>query len=243
MGTFTRLPQLVITLGSLSSLVLVGGCALDAAPEQQQETTSQVAERLWDGWTDGTGGNEIVGMAIAPSTDKGFAWLVTGQYCRGTARNPCSDGFFPYSVPGTGYTAIRAVGIAKNTSHVYAWYSDSTVSQGTSSNFQAYAGKLSFSRPAKPSGGTFAMDDLIEADCSSNLEWYYYWVDGSQLYRTIGTSRDASFYSAAQTVHLVDPATSIVGIAFDNNTTAKIWTYYSDGSLNISTNSLDLAQP
>jgi hypothetical protein len=84
------------------------------------------------------------------------------------------------------------------------------------------------------------MSQLIEVDNSDNGRWYYYWQDGSTVYRTTGTSANGSAYSSA--VAVTTTGATILGIAFDSSTPARIYTFYTGGSLNVSTSSTNLAQ-
>lgn len=223
-----------------------GGSTEDLAGVDEEVGLLQ--EALWKTWSASSQNpNQAVGMAIIdpPSVpdvpQKLYMWLNTGVVCRGSDVSPCLD-TYNYSAPGNDFAAIRAVGIAKNTGQTYAWYSDSTVSRGSSDNLTAHNGKLAFTRAANPGGGLFTMNQLVEVDNSDNGSWYYYWLDaGGVVWRTTGTSGNSQSHSTA--VQVTSPFTaSIVGIAFGSTVPAELYTYYNDGWLNISTSSLNLSQ-
>jgi hypothetical protein len=213
-------------------------CSMETDGEEGLES---LTENVWTTWNPHSQAGNTVGMAIAQKTGSAYQWLTGGTVCRGTAADPCGGTSYAYSAPNNCYTCISGVGIAKNTNHVYAWYSDGTVSQGSSDNLTAHNGKLAFTRPAKPSGGTFSMSQLIEVDNSDNGDWYYYWLDGSIVYRTTGASNNGSSSSTAQQVTVTSPS-SIVGIAFGTGSPASVITFFSNGNRNISTSSLNLVQ-
>jgi hypothetical protein len=218
---------------AIMGLCLTIGCS-DGM--EMDENIDQVEQEVFSGWTPGN--SMTVGMAIFGANT--YQWLQTQSVCRGPSSNPCSGTSSAYGTPDS-TSNIMGVGIAKNTSHVYAWFADSTVSEGTSTNLSFYHAKQAFTRPSKVGGGLFAMSALIEVDNSDNGSWYYYWQDGGTVYRTVGTSTNASSVSSATAV--TTSGTPIVGIAFDSNIPARIYTFYSSGSLNVSTSSLNLAQP
>ena len=226
------------------------GCG--AGPDgsvEGDENIASVREQIWIGW--GTNSQmdigKIVGISRASQQMKPYAWDSTGFVCRGLAwgTDVCGETRYPYSAPGA-FTSIVAVATANGSNHVYAWYSDSKVSQGTSDNLSAFNGKVTFSRPTKPGGGQFAMTDLIEADVSGNGQVYYYWKLGSKVYRTTGTSNNGGINSGAAQVTVSPDDGDIVGISFggiDVDTGARpVETWYADGWYNQSTSSLNLAQ-
>jgi hypothetical protein len=85
------------------------------------------------------------------------------------------------------------------------------------------------------------MSELLEVDNSDNGQWYYYWQSGGTVYRTTGTSVSGGSVSGAAAVTVTGSA--IRGIAFDSSSPARVYTFYSGGSLNVSMSSLNLAQP
>lgn len=184
------------------------------------------------------------GMTDPGTSKRVYMWLDDGYYCFGDTGNPCLDRY-SYSSGVKNPSEISAVGIARNTNHVYAFYSDSSVSQGTPDNLTFYSnGTIPFKRPFVFGSATtrFSMSQLVEADNSDNGQWYYYWggSDG-RLYRTVGTSNDASSASSAQVV-TAPRWGNIVGIAFGTGHPASVYTFYNNGHYNVSTTSLNLDQ-
>jgi hypothetical protein len=246
--------SLAVVVHCLLSLT-AGACALEVSEPLNEgvavdglDQVQTTAQGLWYNWGPLTNPDEadIVGIArtynddnMGDESERPYAWYTDGTVCKGhhNGNNLCAAEEYTYTAPGS-FSSIRGVAIAADTSHVYAWYSDSTVSEGTSWNLSYYSGgKRSFARPVKPGGGLFSMSELVEADHNHNGWVYYFWLSGSTLYRTLGTSRNAEAHSSAQIVTWATSKT-IRGISFDD---WKIETWYSDGTKNSSSNSLNLA--
>jgi hypothetical protein len=257
---------LSLCFGAVISTTILG-CAVDSVGSGSDlgdaiEVTGKEQQEVWRSpWSPSEWATSTVGMShyCPSSTCKIYAWYDDGWVCRGNVtigslptHDVCSDAMYVYSAPDGNFAAIRGVGIAQNTSQVYAWYSDSTYTRGTSGNLTQYANKFAFSRPNKPGGGTFSMSELIEVDNSLNGQWYYYWKVGGTVYRTTGTSADGDEFSQAATVSVSSNHGSIVGIGFNvwfdcgslpcvQNSPIVAW--YSDGFFNQSTSSSNLNQP
>ncbi len=229
-------------------------CAGVADPSGEDGPTQESQQAVWDSsWVPTQWANQMVGVGNHPSftfNQPTWTWYNDGTVCRGYGlADLCSHSSYEYSAPDNNFNAIRAVGIANNNSHVYAWYSNGTVSHGHSSNLTAYNTNgvpRTFYPPAKPGGGFFAMSALVEADNSPNGHWYYYWKSGSILYRTTGDSEHGDSHTLAKPVTvstLHGGIDAIVGIAFVPGNPNTINTWYADGYVNMSTDSLNLAQP
>jgi len=224
-------------------LALVCGLAFGCTVEVgEEEPTGNVEQESNVTWTTHSLSSLTVGMAL--SDGEGFQWLSNSVGCRSSAlSDPCGGTAFFYSVPGNDFAAIRGIGRAKNTGHIFAWYSDSTVTEGTASNFTAFSGhKNPFAAGLRHNrNALFSMDELVEVDNSDNGLWYYYWRDSSDntFWRTTGTSVNAGNTAAQVTVS--GSHGQIVGIAFGPGSPAPVETFYADGTLNISHTSLDIA--
>ena len=69
---------------------------------------------------------------------------------------------------------IRAMAIAGSNDHVYTWYDDNTVSEGTSWDLDAYSSP----QPMSPLPG-YSNDQIMAAAIASNNHVYYYWRNGT----------------------------------------------------------------
>ncbi|HKO51608.1 MAG TPA: hypothetical protein VJV79_28055 [Polyangiaceae bacterium] len=232
------------------------GCALNTGSEQaipEEEAVSNTSAALNYGWNmtymyDAYGYQywniRGFGMTDPGHSKRVYMWLDDGNYCHGDTGNPCLSRY-SYSSGTKNPWEISAIGIARNTNHVYTFYSDSTVSEGTPDNLTFYSnGTAPFRRPFVYGSlvTRFSMSQLVEADNSDNGQWYYYWGgDDGRLYRTVGTSRDASSAASAQVV-TAPSWRSIVGIAFGTGHPASVYTFYNSGRYNVSTTSLNLDQ-
>jgi hypothetical protein len=232
---------------------------MEAAPESTDEPVGQVTQKISESWNPRGLGWATVGMAISKG-GTAFAWLYSGHVFYGTWSDPFQN-VYPllYQAPNNDYRAIAAVGIAKNTNHTYAWYANGTVSEGDWTDVSLYSrsasnpsGQRAFTVPINPANGLrYSMADLIEVDNSDNGEWYYYWHSGtlpnSQIYRTTGTSVNATITGPTAVNTPYPDWASIVGIAFGTGKPASLYTYIIDangnGQVNQSQNSLQLMPP
>jgi len=98
----------------------------------------------------------------------------------------------------SGYTAYDIVGIAiaKSNDHVYVWYDDGKVSEGTSTNFAAYAQPATFTT-AGGSGGL--PRDIRGVGIAANDRVYAWFGNGKA---SSGWSRDLDAYLAPYTYTL-----------------------------------------
>lgn len=203
------------------------GCTMPSSESHEllgrQRASSSSTTAPWYPIGAGSHAEGVVGIGY---TDAPYVWLDNGIVCRSVqSSHPCADNdsVYKYSAPEQ-YADIRAVGIALHTSgHVYAWYANRTVSQGTSDNLSAYFGEMPFTPATKPNGTSFTMDELIDVDNPDNSDnWYYYWCDGCSgpagsaaggtVYLTWGTPYDAAKYYAARPVTI--SSQNIAGISF-----------------------------
>jgi len=163
----------------------------------------------------------VLGMGIASSDDRVYAWYSDGTVSSGTSsdldfyRTPYS-----YSLPeGKTPADIVGIGIAGSDDHVYAWYSDGTVSSGTSSDLDFYRTPYSYSLPLGKTPtdivgmGIAGLDDRVYA-------WY---GDGTV---SSGTSSDLDFYQTPYSYSLPEGKTpaDIVGIGIaGSNDYVYVW--------------------
>lgn len=226
-----------VRLGILSSiLILLSGCLYggvegDGNSEAAATNDNDVAsteQALFTNWSPASDSSKILGMGMKTNYHV-FSWRNDGTACEGAIGSLCTFGSFAYSAGGDAANIVAA-GIANNTQLAYAWYGDSTVSFGQPANLTSSRGKQIFTRPKNPNGVTFAMSDLIDVDCSTNGQWYYYWKFGTTVQRTIGDSVNASRYHGVQTVTFDSNRGFIVGIAIDKFATTYTW--YSNGTVN-----------
>lgn len=91
-----------------------------------------------------------------------------------------------------GYTAFDIVGIAiaKSNDHVYVWYDDGKVSEGTSTNFAAYSQPLSYTT----AGGNGGLPRNIRGVGIASNDRVYTWFGNGKA--SIGWSRDLDAYLA-----------------------------------------------
>jgi hypothetical protein len=215
-----------------------------------QAEISQAEEMPW--------GNQIVGMIDASDAAPGpFTYYDDGSACRRATEvyeptAPLCDSWFSYTAPGNNWAAIRGIAWHVGRKRTATWYSDSTTSEGNSISLALYAAKAAFSRPLKPTGGTFSMSELIEVaiPCwGTTCRHHYYWksnTDG-QVYRTVGTRVDGDAYNAAAFVTTGigthGPIRGIV-IWYPQPAIDPWWTtFYQDGYINMSDNQYELDQP
>jgi hypothetical protein len=254
-------------------LSLVGCTAEIGDPSEEPidgiETTQQ---EIWKATWTGRSNEEVVGISRTLG-GRPYAWYATGWVCRGNesayggppAENLCANSSYKFYVP-PGYSPkdIRGVAIKKNNNRVITWYRDSTFTSGTSDQLDAYSTNTAFHPPTKPGGGTFSMNQLLDADHGVDEKYYYYWINDCNtalnpgcnplatpvVYRTIGSAADADEFGSATPVTMPTPFNahgSVVGTSmhalFAGIYFNSYWlTYYSDGFVNVSTSSTNLAQ-
>lgn len=127
-----------------------------------------------------------------------------------------------------GQTKIVGIGIACSNDHVFTWYSDKTVSVGTSEN-------LSFYEPPHPFTMPFGKtpDDIVEIGIAGNDRVYTWYKDSTV---SVGTSTDLDKYQPRHP--FIPPKTqrvaTIVGIdiACSND---HVYAWYQDGSVSSGT--------
>lgn len=96
--------------------------------------------------------------------------------------------------PGKTAHDIVGIAIAKSNDHVFVWYQDGTVSEGTSMDFDHYAAPKTFTVGAQPSGGSY---DIRAMGIASNDHVYAWFGNGKA---SSGTSRDLDAYIAPYAV-------------------------------------------
>lgn len=223
----------------------LGGCAVDALDEEPVAATAQPYTYDYSiGWPD-----QVVGVEWHENVDLFYFWYDDGTACTdGHARLGCRT-FFNYSVPGGAFTSVRGIAVDQVRRRVLAWYSDSTVSEGLTTNFSHYTGKRTFTRPRKPSGALFSMSELIDVTANSfyfngtlySGDYWYYWKDGTRVYRTVGSATNAASSGGAQLVNAATDQGPIVGIGLlPMGSSMWLYTYYGGGYQNVSFDPLDL---
>jgi hypothetical protein len=225
----------------------------DSAEASQEENVGSVEQRLISNWNDGGFGANTVGLTNILT---GVAWQYlnvngsgVGVLCSGDPHFPCGGSNLENFTAPVPTSMIRAVGISRTSARVVGWYSVSgrpLFSVGTPTNLSANQALTTFTPPLVPGSATvrFSMDNLIEADNSDNTKWYYYWLDadGVSLWRSTSTTAATGGTVDGKVSVLAGPASTIRGIAFDSNHPSRILTYYGNGVLDFSSNSLNLAQ-
>jgi hypothetical protein len=225
------------------------------APEVTEEETSAL---FYEGfWTDDPSNPRPTrttrAVAMARNFDKTYTWYNDGLVCRGSNTVTCADGYWNYSAPdNNNWKVIHAVAFEPFSNRVYAWYKDARYTIGSPTVLRSISDKQGFLLPPKPGGGSFAMDDLIDVYCQPQpMPWLatncvYYWKNGPDartgtVWRTVGTPGNPISSSGAKQVTNTPSHGEIVGIDM-NYGNGKVYTWYSDGKLNMSTDSLNLAQ-
>jgi hypothetical protein len=121
-----------------------------------------------------------------------------------------------------GQTKIVAISIACSNDHVYTWYSDKTVSIGTSENLSLYEAPHSFTMPF---GKT--PDDIVEIGIAGNDRVYTWYKDSTV---SVGTSTDLDTYQPRHQfiIPRLERIENIVGIdiACSND---HVYAWYRDG--------------
>jgi hypothetical protein len=248
---------MLLTALSGASCVAEIGDAEGESPPPTEDITEVTSPVFYAGfWTDDprfpnpTRANGT--LAIARNFDKTYAWYTDGKVCRGSNTVLCADGFWDYAAAANNdFKSIRAIAFEPFANRVYTWYSDARYSVGVPTNLRSVNDKRAFALPPKPGGGTFVMDDLVDAYCSAApvflpLYCTYYWENkisatSSTFWRTVGTpSNSYSVSGPKQVTHTTDHG-RIVGIDY-NYDNSMVYTWYSDGRINQSTSSLNLAQ-
>jgi hypothetical protein len=165
-------------------------------------------------------------FTASPFTSRGGNSLGTlnpGDYQLGNLAGP-----FTASMPFDD-SYIAGIGIAQNTSHVYVWYTNNVVSEGTSTNFLAY------SLHTNPWTGPTSLGNLIDADISPNGQVYYYWWLNGIVQRSIGTSTYGGAANSLQSVTMT-PGKTLFSVSFLPSGSIEAW--FTDGSAIVSGNSL-----
>lgn len=165
---------------------------------------------------------DIVGISIACSNDKVYVWYSNRTLSIGTSENLGVHQSFlpphPYALPpGKRPADIIGIGIAKN-DHVYAWYSDGTVSSGTSTQLDQYRAPYRYSlAPGKSPA------DVVGIDIACSDDHVYVWYrDGSA---SSGTTDDLDKYRSLYSYSLAPgqtPAT-VAEIGIAGNDRVYVW--------------------
>jgi hypothetical protein len=247
-----------------SVLFLTTGCADDAVLDGSM--LGEARGELWGNWGPADWSPHLLGVSMSPfppcSEDfcfppprKSYAWFLDAQtgdswLCKGSSTAEfCNLGLSEFFSPRSPRDIV-AMGIAHDTSHVYTWYMPSSAylngsySQGTSDHLTKYHAQRAFTPAINPNTGDyFLMSQLIEVDNGDNLHWYYYWKDGSTVFRSRGKSFNAESHDGPREVKVSSQDGAIVGILFDDHYNPdRIVTYYENGWRNVSTDSLNLKQ-
>lgn len=224
------------------------GAEMSTVEGNPNEGVGTVHQEVVGTWVPGTLPSRNVKIARNPTLspyewdDGGNPNSGSGHVCHGLAG---SVSFFVVPEPCGTYILpslylnrdIRAIAIAQNTSHVYTWYSNNTVSEGTSTDLAHYNGPIPFSRSTIPSTMS-----LIDADVSPNGQVYYYWRDTSDansttnVHRSVGTSTNAGTFTLLPAVKVADD--TLISISFTASGPIEAW--YASGQWRRSSDSMDL---
>lgn len=234
---------------------MVSGCSGADIPGTETSGASEsnvasTAEKVIGGWVPTTYASQNLKVARNPSLSP-YEWDDNGGCSFGGRVAHGNAGTFTLGTifdgtwsPLSGLNAcnLKAVGIAPNTSTVYAWWSNGTVSHGTSTSFTSGPTSVTFPSSLSVHGIT-SWNQLLEADVSPNGQVYYYWgsAPSSNVWRTVGTSTAPQSASTATHVAAFTFHGELVGISF-NDSTGNIEAWYADGTYDSSTDSLNLAQ-
>jgi hypothetical protein len=201
-------------------------------------------------------GDLIVG--IARNHDKTYTWYRDGGVCSGTNTVLCADGWWDYSAPDNRWKGITGIAIEPRTNFVYAWHDDGTYTIGSPTVLSSIAGKRPVTMPSRIWAGVnlkFNPSDLVDVYCKefplyafpSTPTCVFYWQLGltasesTVIWRTVGTPSNPASQSGAQQVTRTRSHGDIRGIDM-NYDNGKVYTWYADGRINMSTDSLNLAQ-
>jgi len=138
----------------------------------------------------GKSADDIVGMAIAPSTSRVYTWYDDREVSSGnTADLDKYAAPYGYSLP-PGYDPedIVAMAIAKSTSRVYVWYSNGKVSSGNTADLDYYTSPTNYTVPtgytaSQIRGAAIAPNDRV-----------YIWYSNYNV--SSGTTTDLDYYSS-----------------------------------------------
>ncbi|WP_437316881.1 M12 family metallopeptidase [Sorangium sp. So ce385] len=164
---------------------------------------------------------DIVGMGIAKSSDKVYAWYNDGYVSAGSSTILDSERpLYPYTLP-TGYTTADIVGISISPSdQVYAWYDDGKYSIGTSWDLDAHQGPTSYSLPPG-----YTVGNIRGIGIASNGRVYAWYSDGK---RSAGTASDLDADLAPATFSL-PPGQTVNTIAeIDISSTDVTYAWFTD---------------
>jgi hypothetical protein len=235
-----------------------------AAPD---DITQETSELFYAGfWTDEPSSPSPTrsrdAVAMARNFDKTYTWYRDGLVCRGTNTVTCADGYWNFSAPDSNkWKAIRATAFEPYSNRVYTWYEDATYTVGVPTNLTSVAEKKSIKMPTFTFLGVpnYPMDMgmLVDAYCKSNFSavlspttpptCVFYWQVGvtsaetTVIWRTVGTPGNPASESGAKQVTNTRTHGDIIGIDM-NYDNGKVYTWYADGRINMSTDSLNLAQ-
>ena len=168
---------------------------------------------------------EIVGMGIAGSDDRVYAWHEDGTVASGASSDlDFYQAPYDYSLPpGKTPTDVVGMGIAGSDDRVYTWYRDGTVSSGNSSDLDLYRAPYRYSLPP----GKTPVDIVGMGIAGSDDHVYAWYRDGTV---SSGTSSDLDLYRTPYSYSLPPGKTpaDIVGMGIaGSNDYVYVWYRFS----------------
>ena len=171
--------------------------------------------------------SDIVGMAIAGSTDHVYVWYNDGTVSSGQSNDlDMHRGLYNYSLPnGKRPSDIVGMAIAGSTDHVYVWYNDGTVSSGRSDDLDVYRGLYNYSLPngKRPS-------DIVGMAIAGSTDHVYVWYNDGTV--SSGRSDDLDVYRGLYNYSLPNGKrpSDIAGMAIAGSTD-HVYVWYNDGTV------------
>jgi len=140
---------------------------------------------------------KIVGMGIAGSNDRVYAWHEDGTVSSGASSDLdfCRPRYSFSLPPGKTPTDIVGMGIAGSDDRVYTWYRDRTVSIGSSSDLDFHRAPYVYSLPP---GKTPA--DIVGMGIAGSDDHVYAWYSDGTV--SSGTSSDLGLYRSLYSYQL-----------------------------------------
>jgi hypothetical protein len=234
------------------------GCSGAEFDDGEEARLGSETQSIWGtDWSDSFGHatTAVRGIARPPGIVRqgqgvifeSYVWFRDKKMCTSRGADICSTPPTPYSCGNQRCEDIRAIGIAQNTKHVFTYFLDRTVMEGTPENLSLYKEteprtlKMPINLQTKK---PFEMTDMLDMDFSPNGSAYFYWRDGPSglVFRTTGNSENAG--NNAQVVTTLPLPVDITAISFlyVPGQLDQIETWYNDHSYNRSNNSLILTQ-
>ncbi|WP_437318491.1 M12 family metallopeptidase [Sorangium sp. So ce385] len=166
--------------------------------------------------------SDIVGIAIAKSSDWVYTWYNDGFVSVGTSTDLDSRvASYEYELP-SGYQAtdIVAMSIA-STDRVYTWYDDGKFTIGTSRNLAYYQGPTTYSLPPG-----YAIASIRGIGIAGTTDHIYVWYSNGNV--SSGTSSDFDAHSAPHAYALPPGESSGMIVEIDIAANDRVYTWFTD---------------